>query len=81
MAVAALNFRSAGWSWQANQELELAFSNDPGDWQPYNGLLDDVRVYDRVLSDTEVALAYTGSLVNTTALLLRLNFDAARVPV
>lgn len=76
----AVNFSSAGWSWQPNQELELGFSNDPSHWQPYNGLLDDVRVYDRILSDPEVALAYTGSLVNTTALLLRFNFDAAPGP-
>lgn len=63
------------WTWQPNQELELGFSNDPGHWQPYNGMLDDVRVYNRPLSDPEVLLAYTGALVDTTALLLRQNFD------
>src|SRR5262249_24435626 len=73
----AFNVNATAWSWQAGQEFELGFSNDPGRWQPYNGLLDDVRVYNRVLSDAEVALAYMGSLVDNAALLLRLNFDTA----
>jgi hypothetical protein len=76
----AANFNAGAWNWQPNQELELGFSNDPGHWQPYNGLLDDVRVYNRILSDTEVAQAYTGALVDTAALLLRFNFDSPPGP-
>ena len=75
-AVNAFNFNASAWTWQPGQEFELGFSNDPGRWQPYNGMLDDVRVYNRILSDAEVALAFTGSLVDNAALLLRLNFDA-----
>ncbi len=79
-APSGLGFTTAGWSWPTGQELELGLSHDTGSWQPYNGLLDDVRQYSRVLNDTEVASAFTGSLVDTTALSLRLNFDTGPVP-
>lgn len=73
----AVNFNGSAWSWQPGQQIELGLSNDQASWQPFNGILDDVRVYNRILSDTEIAQAFTGSLVDNTALLLRLNFDSA----
>lgn len=69
-----------GWSWAPNQELDLGLSSDTTDWQPYNGSLDDVRLYNQVLSDLNVASAYTGAVVNPAALVLWLNFDAAPIP-
>jgi len=78
-ALDALNFTSAGWSWPAAQELELGLSHDTNAWQAFNGVLDDVRVYSRVLTDAEVLSASTGALVDSTALTMRLNFDAAPI--
>lgn len=75
----ALTFSTAGWSWQPGQELEFGLSHDTGSWQPYNGFMDDVRVYTRVLTDPEILSAYSGALVDTSTLSLLLNFDAAPV--
>jgi hypothetical protein len=68
---------TAAWSWQPGQEIELGLSHDTNSWQAFNGLLDDVRIYNRVLNDTEVTSAFGGALVDTNALTMRLNFDAA----
>ncbi len=76
----ALTFSVNGWQWPTGQELEFGLSHDTASWQAFNGLMDDVRVYNRILTDTEVASAFTGALVDTTALTLRLNFDTAPVP-
>ena len=75
--LAALGANIKAWSWQAGQQIEMALSHDAAGYQPYNGLLDDVRVYNRILSDAEVASAFTGAIVDASALVLRLNFDAA----
>lgn len=65
------------WSWPLGQELELGLSHDSS-WQPYNGLLDDVRFYNRALTGSEIASVFnTAALVDTNALVMRLNFDAA----
>jgi Concanavalin A-like lectin/glucanases superfamily len=64
------------WSWQLGQEIELGLSHNTNSWQAFNGLLDDVRVYSRVLIDTEVTSAFGGALVDTNALTMRLNFDS-----
>jgi hypothetical protein len=66
------------WSWQAGQPVEIGASHDTDNWAPYDGKLDDVRIYNRVLTGLEIASAHTsGALVDTNALQLRLNFDAA----
>ena len=66
------------WSWPSpSQELELGLSHDTNSWQAYNGLLDDVRYYNRVLSPAEIASAFTGALVDTNALVMQLNFTTA----
>jgi hypothetical protein len=65
------------WTWPTGQELEWGLSHDTNTWQAYNGLMDDVRFYNRGLSDTEIASAYSGALVDTNALIMQLNFTAA----
>ena len=71
---------SAAWSWPAGQEIELGRSHD-GYWRSYDGLLDDVRIYSRILTDPEIASTHTsGALVDTSALKVRLNFDSRPVP-
>jgi hypothetical protein len=66
------------WTWPTpSQATSLGFPHDTNSWQVYNGLLDDVRYYNRGLTATEVASAYTGALVDTNALVMQLNFTAA----
>ena len=45
---------SRAWSWAAAQPLQIGASQDPW-WAGFTGCLDDFRVYDRVLSASEVA--------------------------
>ena len=62
------------WSWQANQPIQLGLSASGG--QPFNGILDDVRVYNEALTPTQIASVYSSdALVDTNALVMRLNFD------
>ena len=66
------------WSWPTNNpgpEIELGLS-DTNSWQAFNGIMDDVRFYNRALTAAEVASAYTGALVDTNALIMQLNFSA-----
>jgi len=66
------------WSWVAGQELEFGLSHDTTQWQPYNGLMDDIRFYNRALTGPEIASVFSsGALVDNSALVMRLNFDAA----
>jgi hypothetical protein len=65
------------WSWQPGQELEWGLSHDTNSWQAYNGLMDDVRFYNRALTAPEIASAYSGALVDTNALVMQLNFATA----
>lgn len=71
---------SAAWSWVATQQIELARSHDPY-WQQYNGQMDDVRIYNRILTDAEITTiatpATSDTLVDTAALKGRYNFDTA----
>jgi hypothetical protein len=79
-ALVVQNGNALAWSWAASQQIELGFSHDQF-WQPYNGLLDDVRVYNRILTAGEIASIHTSdALVDTAALQLRLNFDGAPGP-
>jgi len=70
----------ASWAWPAGQQIEIGASQNSG-LDPYSGLLDDVRLYNRILTATEVASIYSSNaLVDTDALVLQLNFDAAPGP-
>jgi len=67
------------WSWPGGQPIDLGLSPD-SHWQAYNGNLDDVRFYNRILTDTEIASVYnTGALVDTSALKLQLNFGSTNL--
>lgn len=75
--LASSGVNSAVWSWQAGQEIELGLSHDTNSWQALNSVMDDVRLYNRVLTAAEITSAFGGALVDTNALVLRMNFDAA----
>jgi len=66
-----------GWSWPTGQEIEIGRSHDSY-WKALNGQMDDFRIYNRVLTDTEIGQIYTSdALVDTAALVVRYNFDTA----
>mgnify|MGYP001546853258 CR=1 FL=1 len=66
-----------GWSWPTGQEIEIGRSHDSY-WKALNGQMDDFRIYNRVLTDTEIGQIYTsGALVDSAALKVRYNFDTA----
>ena len=72
------NPNTTNWSWGASQEIELGRSHDPY-WFVYDGQMDDVRIYNRILTAGEVStigtFATSDTLIDTTALKLRYNFD------
>ena len=77
--LAAFNEDHGSWIWPT-EPIELGSSHDSF-WRSFNGLLDDVRVYNRRLDDQEIYEVYTGALVDTNALMLRFNFDAVPMQV
>lgn len=78
-ALAASVTVTNGWSWPAGQQIELGASHD-GYWKKFNGLLDDFRLYSRVLTPAEITSVYTSdALVDTATLQLRYNFDTSGV--
>lgn len=65
------------WSWPLTQEIELGKSHDSY-WKRYDGMMDDFRIYNRVLSGTEVQQVYAnGAVVDSSALMVQYEFDAA----
>jgi len=69
---------SSPWVWPATQQIELGLGHDTNSSVPYTGLLDDVRIYSRELTATEVASVYSSNaLVDTNTLVLQLNFTTA----
>jgi len=69
----------ADWSWPAGQELEFGRSHDSF-WQAYDGQMDDIRFYNRVLTAAEVlAITTVGTPLNNSGNVLRLNFNTAPV--
>jgi hypothetical protein len=74
-----LGINTAAWSWPTGQQIELGRSHD-GYWKRYDGQLDDFRIYNRILTDTELGQIYSSdALVDTGALKLRYNFDDAGI--
>ncbi len=70
---------SAAWSWPATQQIELGRSHDTY-WKRYDGLMDDFRIYNRVLTDPEIASVYASdALVDTAALKVQYNFTTAGI--
>jgi Concanavalin A-like lectin/glucanases superfamily len=70
----------SAWSWPTNQEIELGRSHDSY-WYVYDGQMDDFRIYNRILTPTEISTIATegtsDTLVDTNALMVRFNFDSA----
>jgi hypothetical protein len=67
------------WSWPVTQEIELGRSHDPY-WYIYNGQMDDLRMYNTILTPTEITTIATPAtsdmLEETNALVVRYNFDS-----
>ena len=61
---------SQSWNWVPDETIELGKSHDSY-WSAYNGFLDDFRIYNRVLSASEIA-GLAGVVLPTT-----LNFSVA----
>jgi hypothetical protein len=68
------------WSWPVSQEIELGRSHDSY-WRVYDGQMDDFRIYNRILTPSEIATianpSTADSLVDNNALVLRYNFDSS----
>lgn len=60
------------WAWPTAQAIELGRSHD-GYWHKYNGLLDEVRHYDALLSAAQVAQVFNGADENVNAADVGLN--------
>jgi hypothetical protein len=70
----AANLNTGPWAWPVGAEIQLGLSRD-GYWRVFNGWLDDVRMYDRILTAGEVSSAKNGAVVDAAALKLRYDFD------
>jgi hypothetical protein len=70
---------TAAWAWPATQEIELGRSHDAY-WFIYDGQMDDFRMYNTILTPTEIAAiaapSTSDSLEETNALEVRYNFDS-----
>ena len=72
------NANVAAWSWTPGATLEFGADRlyDGGYWRNYNGSLDDVRIYNRILTPAEINSVFTSdALVDTNALTLQYNFN------
>ena len=70
----ASNPNATAWTWPAAQQLEIGRSHDAY-WRRLDGAMDDFRIYNRVLTDAEIAQLYaSGSIVDQAALKLRYDF-------
>src|ERR1022692_964746 len=69
---------TAPWSWPVGQLIELGRDTlyDGGYWRNYNGLMDDCRIYNRILTAPEVAQAAGGAVVDSSALQVRFDFNS-----
>jgi len=75
----AAQVNTAAWIWPTNQPIEIGRSHD-GYWKRFDGNMDDFRIYNRVLTQPEIAsIAATGALVDPSALKLRYNFDSVGI--
>lgn len=78
-ALDSQGFNTTAWYWTPTATIELGQDfNDGGYWRNFQGSLDDVRMYNRILTQTEIQSAMTGSvgISDTASLKLRLDFAA-----
>ncbi len=77
-ALSVSNANVAAWAWTPGATLEFGADSlyDGGFWRNYNGSMDDVRIYNRVLTPAEISSVFTSNaLVDTNALILQYNFN------
>ena len=66
---------AAAWAWGVTRQIEVGRSHSSY-WRSYDGVLDDLRIYNRKLTPGEIAqAASTGTLADPAALMVRFNFD------
>ena len=67
------------WYWPTSDEIELGRSHDSY-WKIYNGQMDDFRIYNRILTASEISTIGTEStsdtLIDTNALKVRFDFNS-----
>jgi len=67
------------WSWPVTEEIELGRSHDPY-WYIYDGAMDDFRMYNTILTPTEISAIATpstsDSLEEPNAMEVRFDFDS-----
>lgn len=70
---------TGAWSWPTAQPIELGRSHD-GYWKRFNGRMDDVRLYNRMLTEGEIGGVVAGdnaqARVASDALLVLFDFNA-----
>jgi len=65
------------WAWPTAQPIELGKSHDPY-WKSFNGFMDDFRIYNRILTTTEIAsVKSSDAIVDSNALKVQYNFNTA----
>jgi hypothetical protein len=78
-ALDSQGFNTTAWFWTPTATIELGQDfNDGGYWRNFQGSMDDVRMYNRILTQSEIQSAMTGSVgvLDTASLKLRLDFAA-----
>jgi hypothetical protein len=76
------NANVAAWTWTAGATMQFGRDTlfDGGYWRTYNGALDDLRIYNRVLTTTEInSIKTSDAIVDASALTLRYNFDGPSI--
>jgi hypothetical protein len=75
-ALDTTNSNGSAWATPVGKPIEFGYSTD-STFRAYNGLLGDIRIYNRILATNEIASVFqTGALVDTNALQVRFNFSA-----
>ena len=70
----------AEWVWPAGQELEFGLSHDNAAWQPFDGQMDDIRIYKGSITAADIASIYSqGTAVKPAQAVMRFNFDTSPV--
>jgi hypothetical protein len=72
--LATSNPNTTAWAWAPAQPIEIGRSHDAY-WKRFEGVLDDFRIYNRMLTEPEISqVVANDAVVDQTALKLRLNF-------
>jgi Concanavalin A-like lectin/glucanases superfamily/Immunoglobulin domain len=70
------NGNAVAWSWTAGLPIRLGLSSDAY-WRPFDGQLDNFRLYSRVLSDGEIAALYATDAAPNDVVQVQLDFNSA----